>query len=112
MSDDKKTEKPLKDPEVEVQVVPKNKYDKEHTEAAEQLEEKVKKNVEKAIEENKSGGKDKQFKAAEQETERAAESTGNEKIEQINVRVDGDDEAGNHEGRDWSKKPKEGKPTP
>ncbi len=110
MNDDKKSEKPLENSEIFVEVVPKNKNDPAHKEAAEKLKEKLEENVKKAIEENKSGGKDKQFKAAEQETKKAGENTNNEKIKKINVGVGGNVGAGDHEERDWSVNPKEGKP--
>ncbi len=112
MSDDKKTEKPLENPQIYVEVVPRNKTNPAHQEAAKNLEEKLEENVKKALEENKDGGKDKQFRAAEQETKKAGEATSSEKIKKIKVGVGGHDEAGDHEERDWSVNPKEGKPAP
>ena len=113
MSDDKKTEKPpLNDPDVNVQVTPKDITDHEHIDAAEKLADKLGKNLQKAVEENKSGGKEKQFAAAESEVKKAKESADPKKIESIDVLVGGTNEDGDGEGRAWSVAPKENKPLP
>ncbi len=117
MSDSKKPEtkesaKPLEDPDVYVCVIPKDDESPEHAEAAERIEEKLEENVKKALEENKSGGKEKQFEAAESEVKKAQESADPQKIEIIEVDVSGTDEEGDGEMRRWSVSPKENKPTP
>ncbi len=112
MSDDKKTEKPLKDPEVTVGVEPKDANNEEHVRAAEKLEDKLEENLQKAVEENKSGGKEKQFEAVESEVKKAKESANPEQIETIDVLVGGTNEDGDGEGRAWSIRPKENKPAP
>lgn len=112
MSDDKKSEKPLEDPEIYVNVTPKDGEDSEHTEAAERVEKKLAEKIEQALEENKSGGKEKQFEAAESEVKKAKESADPQQIEVIDVEVDGTNQEGDREGRAWSVIPKENKPAP
>ena len=112
MSDDKKPPKPLEEPKVSVHVTPKDNENNEHKKAAKKVEKTLKENVEKAIEKNKSGGQEKQFKAAKDETDRAGEGTSKEKIKEIEVSVSGKDEKGDEEKRGYTVIPKEGKPTP
>jgi hypothetical protein len=113
MSDDKKSEKkPLENPEIYVNVTPKDEKNADHKKTAEKVKEKLKENIRKAIEENKPGGKEKQFEAAESETKKAGRGANPSQIEKIKVRVagkDGDNDVHNHE---WTVTPKEGKPTP
>lgn len=112
MSDDKKKEAPLKDPKVGVDVVPKDSRSKDHRDAAKKVAEKLKEKIDQAVSDNKSGGKEKQFDAAEAEVDKAADGTDNRKIEKIKVLVEGKDDAGNDVAKGWGKKPKEGKPNP
>lgn len=110
MSDDKKPEKPLENPEVYVSVTPKDGKNKEHKKLAEKVQKTLKENVKKALEENKPGGKDKQFEAVESETKKAGKSTNPGQIEKIKVRVAGKDGDGDIVDRGWAVAPKEVKP--
>lgn len=112
MSDDKKQEKPLEDPEVYVTVVPKDDRNPEHKKAAGTTEKKVREEVKKAVEQSKQGGKDKQFDAAESGVKRAGEGTDPKKIDRIRVRVVGKDSDGDGVAKEWTVTPKEGKPIP
>ncbi len=99
MSDEKKpeqkeSEKPLRDPEVEVFVMPKDPDNTDHDEAADKLGEKVTERVKEAIEKNAPGGKSKQLKAAEEEAKKAARDTDADKIEEVEVTVRGKDADG------------------
>ncbi|MEK7131552.1 MAG: hypothetical protein AAB797_02345 [Patescibacteria group bacterium] len=114
MSDDKKPEKrepakPLKDPEVYVNVTPKDSKNPEHKEAAKKVQKKLEEKVKQAVEENKPGGQEKQFKAVEKETKKAGEGTDKNEIEKIKVRVAGKDEDGDVIDRGWGVTPKEDK---
>ena len=109
MSDEKKPTKPLKNPEVHVNVVPKNKGDQDHKKIAENVQKKLGENVKRALEEKKSDGKEKQFEAAENEAKKAAEGTNSQEIEKIRVRVIGRDEDGDKTGHEWEVTPKENK---
>lgn len=107
MSDDKKPAKPLKDTEIVVTVVPKDDNNLEHEEAAERIERKLEENIEKALEDNKPGGKEKQFEAVESEIKKAKESAAPQQIEVIDVEVNGTNEDGDREGWARSVTPKE-----
>lgn len=107
MSDDKKSEKPLENPEIYVNVTPKDDKNTDHKKTAEKVKEKLKENIKKAIEENKPGGKDKQFKAAEAETKKAKRGTDHRQIEKIKVRIGAKDGNGDAEDRGWTVAPKE-----
>jgi hypothetical protein len=116
MSDDKKSEKnkpakPLENPDVFVNVVPKDAKNPEHKKMADRIEKNLKENVKKAIEENKRNGQEKQFGAAESETKKAGQSANKREVEKINVRVAGKDGDGDVAHRGWSVTPKEGKPS-
>lgn len=112
MSDDKKKEAPLKNPEVQVEVSPKDSRNPDHRREAEKIGRNLKDKVKRAVEENESGGKDKQFDAAEKEAKKAGQGVSKERIDKIKVGVDGTDEDGDKVGKGWSVKPKEGKPNP
>ncbi len=116
MSDDKKTEKPLENPKVDVVVKPKdaNTPDQKRTfdKTAETVKKKIRENVEKTIKENESEGKDKQFKAVEKEVKKAGESVSPNHIKEIEVNVSGKDGDGDTEKRGYTVKPKEGRPKP
>ena len=65
MSDEKKPEKPLKNPQIHVSVDPKDDGDPVNRKTAERVQEKLREKVKEAIEEKKPGGKEKQFDAVE-----------------------------------------------
>lgn len=110
MSDkDKKPEKPLENPKVYVNVVPKDDKKTEHHDAAEKAGKTLKENVEKAIEKNKPGGKEKQFDAADSEVKKAEQGTNPKQIDKIRVRVVDKDKDGNGVAREWTVTPKEDK---
>lgn len=114
MSDDKKSEKPLENPEVHVSVTPKDSKNKEENQknkdTAEKVQKTLKEKVKKALEENRPGGKDKQFEAAESETKKAGKGTDPGQIGKIKVRIAGKDGDGDIVDRGWMVVPKEVKP--
>ncbi len=115
MSDIKKPEqkeppKPLSNPKVSVNVIPQNEKIPEHRDAARTLQEKLKKEVEKAIEKNMPGGKDKQFEAAGAETKKAGKDANPKQIKEVRVNVADTDQDGDNERRAWivpTEKPKD-----
>ena len=109
MSDEKKPEKPLKDPRVDVYVYPKDEKSSEHKEAADKVKKVLKEKVKEAIEKNKSGGKNKQFDAVDSETKKAGKDTDPKKIGGIEVIVKGIDGDANQVQRGLKVVPKEGK---
>ena len=111
MSDNKKPEKPLESPEFAVSVIPKDKTNPDHQKTAENVQKKLKENVKRAIDENKSGGKTKQFEAAEKEIKKAGQGTDPVKIDKIKIHVAGKDEDGDLAERKLSVTPKEDKKT-
>lgn len=117
MSDEKKEEKkeaskPLKEPESFVNVLPKNEKSPDQIKTVRKVQEKLKESVDKAIKENESGGKEKQFEAVEKEVKKAGEGTDSRQVEKIRVRVKGKDGDGDKTTHEWEVAPKEGKPKP
>ena len=112
MSDGKKSKEPLGNPDVSVNVTPKDGINPEHRKAADKVKDALKENVKKGIADNKPGGAEKQFEAVGAETKKAGRGTSPEKIGRIRVRVAGTDQDGDAAERVWSVTPKEGKPTP
>ncbi len=117
MSDVKKPEqkdppKPLEKPHVEVNVIPKDENNNTQRDAARTLRQKLKDNIKKVVQENKPGGKEKQFEAAKEQTKKVGRDSNPEQIKEIRVNVSGTDQDGDHERRAWIVAPKENKPTP
>src|SRR3989344_1420351 len=113
MSDDKKSPPPpLKDPKVGITVTPKDEKNPEHKKIAETVKKALKEKVDKAIEENKPGGGEKQFNAVKKEAKKAGQATDPSKIKEIRVGVRVTDEEGDKDTREHTETPKEGKPTP
>lgn len=109
MSEDKKKEGPLNNPKVKVDVVPKEGRNPDHKKEAEKVKEKLTEKINKAVSDSKSGGKEKQFDAAEAETKKAAEGVDGKKVDKIKVSVEGTDKDGHDVSKGWGVKPKEGK---
>lgn len=99
MSTEKKTEQPMTDPKVDVTVAPKEKT---NPGPAKKLEDQIKNGVKKAIEQNKSGGAEKQFDAAKEETKRATQDANPGEIKKIVVKVSNDN-GRDKEERVWTK---------
>jgi|SRR3989338_239574 len=112
MSDNKKPETPLKNTEIGVKVTPKNEKNPEHKKKANEVRDKLREKVEKALEVNKPGGKERQFDAVGTETKKAGQGTNPSEIKEIKVTVRGTDDEGDKITKEWSVFPKEGKPTP
>ena len=112
MSDNKKSEKPLENPDVFVNVTPKDARNPEHRKVADKVGRTLKENVKKAIADNKPGGAEKQLEAVGAETKKAGQGTSQQEIDKIRVRVSDKDKDGDTAERVWSVTPKEGKPTP
>ena len=107
MADEKKdAPKPLEKEEVHVTVTPKDPKDPDHRRAAEKVKTTVKEQVKKALDDNKSGGAQKQLDAAEKKIDEAKERTSPNQIEKINVKVKGKDGDGDDVTRERSVKPK------
>ena len=113
MSDDKKSPPPpLKDPKVGITVTPKDEKNPEHKKIAETVKKALKEKVDKAIEENKPGGGEKQFNAVKKEAKKAGQATDPSKIKEIRVGVRVTDEEGDKDTREQTVTAKEGKKTP
>jgi len=98
--------KPLEKEEVHVTVTPKDPRDPEHRKTAEKVKETVKKEVKKALDDNKGGGAKKQLDAAEEKIDKAKEQVSPSQVEKINVKVKGKDADGDEVTRERTVKPK------
>lgn len=107
MVDEKKdAPKPLEKEEVHVSVKPKDPKDPAHRQVAEKVKANVEKEVKKALDDNKSGGVQKQLDAAEKKIDDAKNGTSPNQIEKISVKVKGKDGDGDEVSRERSVKPK------
>ncbi len=98
--------KPLKEEEVHVTVTPKDRNNPDHRKAAEKVKETVKKEVRKALDDNKGGGAKRQLDEADKRIDQAKEQVSPRQVEKINVKVKGKDHDGDEVVRERTVKPK------
>ena len=115
MSDSKKPEqkdppKPLEKTHIHVDVIPKDENNDRQKDTARTLRQKLKDNIKKAVDQNKQGGKEKQFEAAREETKKVGRDTDSSQVKEIRVNVSGTDQDGDRERHAWTVIPKENKP--
>ncbi len=93
MADDKeqtKKEPPLKNPEVHVEVTPREKRDSSQKEYAERVKETIKKEVREKLKEAEGGGAKKQLDAAEKVADDAKTKVDPKKIQRVRIKVEGE----------------------
>ncbi len=90
MADDKPAEKkeaPLKNPEVHIEVTPRQKGDKEY---AQKVKENLREQVKQDIEKSKKDGATKQLEAAEKGADTAKKQVDAQKVTKVRVKVEGE----------------------